>query len=259
MFLSPLQLRDFLDRAGEFDVHFDPIETSASRDTSGNTVIDYTNNVVGLSNKVRAKLGADSYTPYVDTWYLPWKASTATFLRLASKPPPGGRNWFFTAKLTGCEMWIVLCNDQPPILMHINALGLVLDPTFGELETCSVASAQELAARALQTVKTTYGADCRYVHRILRGDPRQQRDLDTFCAAQATIAVSAYDGYAPATRFYGYYGAPTGNQYSVPYNDWTFRVRRQTAETKKVRKSGLMGMFGSEETRTLYSFSSLTG
>ena len=257
MLLSPLQLQNFLNQADKVEFEFDTdTESSESKDTSGNTVIDYTN-VKGLSSKVRPKLESD--TSDVDTWYLPWKESTATFLRLVSRPLPGGRNWFFTAKLTGCEMWIVSCSGQPPIVMHVNALGDVYFPIEKvTLEVCSVVAAQTLAATALQTVQTTYGASCRFVHRITRGDPKQQHDLDIFCGAHMTIAVSTYDGTSRGgARFYGYYGVPTGDQYSVQYDGWTFRVRIESVKTEKV-KVGFMGMFGSEETRKLYPFSPLT-
>ena len=146
------------------------------------------------------------------TNYLPWGVDKATTLLLDSN---SWGNWFLTATLSGCDVWIADHDDYEPLVIHINANSL------GDKPVENLQYKQELAFQVLQYFNQNTQKQQRKFYRFV------QRVSYDYAAAEddndeksATDAINEYwNQFAKDTNipfsfylsqsgfFYGYYSS----------------------------------------------------
>ena len=150
--------------------------------------------------------------------FLPWKEDKATYMQLDRMR---WGDWFFTAQLSGCEVWVAHNRDPETqlLLIHINAKNCRDDVSLGTRE--------QLGAAALDRFNHENRVNFVLLHRVMKTIDKQRHPnsdeyLANFKLRHPHARISNYDIGAV---FYGYTEAKCDGDKTVQYADWTFRLK----------------------------------
>ena len=174
------------------------------------------NDISLYENDVHGIIERSNPTPEKAT-FLPWKEDKATYMQL-DRVRWG--DWFFTAELSGCEVWVAHNRDPQtePLLIHINAKNCRDDVSLDTREM--------LGAAALDRFNHENRERFVLLHRVMKSIDKQRHPN----SAQYLVAFkqqhphARISNYKVGAVFYGYTKAKCDGDKTVQYADSTFRL-----------------------------------
>ena len=152
-----------------------------------------------------------------DSNFLPYNPNKASYLIIKTL---NWGLWFFTAELSGCEIWIATENGRTPVMFHVNTMNC-------DYSTEKLQQRENMAVDALNYINEQAGSNIyAFVYRLMapRSVDAISQYLTGFHSRYPNVVVGRYDG-DDGGIFYGETPTQDASDTTVVYAGWSFRCK----------------------------------